>query len=170
MTRRILLSIIILIVVVCVGLSLILSQEHSYWQAEPGNGTRSDTVYPTRTPVMMPTSTPGSNLPTDVEQQMDQIQVRGDANTRFDLARTTDAGCSIPRTTSRSGDERVFRRIYARRCGTKMSWCTMPGVCWKPEYDIIGLFKELYSANRSPGIMIQNKRDVRGAGRRFLRE
>jgi hypothetical protein len=109
MTRRILLSITILIIVVCVGVSLILIPG-AFLLAGRGPGMAPDAAQPTptRTLVVMPTSTPGSNLPTDVEQQMDQIQTEVMQIRGLTLQGTADPGCLDGRTTARSSDERVL--------------------------------------------------------------
>ncbi|HSV86007.1 MAG TPA: hypothetical protein VLH85_05495 [Levilinea sp.] len=76
MSKRILLSIIVLAVVFCIGLSLVLIPG-AFMLAAQNLGLNQDAAQatPTRTPVVLPTSTPGSNLPADIERQMDQIQV-----------------------------------------------------------------------------------------------
>jgi hypothetical protein len=132
MTRRILLSITILIIVVCVGVSLILIPG-AFLLAERGLGMSPDAAQPTptRTLVVMPTSTPGSSLPTDVERQMDQIQTEVMQIRGLTLQEPLIRDVLTPEQLQ----DRVMNEFFAKNIRLKkpseMSWCTMPGACWK---------------------------------------
>jgi hypothetical protein len=145
MTRRILLSITILIIVVCVGVSLILIPG-AFLLAGRGPGMAPDAALPTptRTLVVIPTSTPGSNLPTDVEQQMDQIQmevmqIRG-LTLKEPLIRDV--------LTAEQLQDRVMNEFFAEYTPEEAERDVMVYHAWgllDAEFDIVGLFKELYS-------------------------
>jgi hypothetical protein len=145
MTRRIVFSIIILIVVVCVGLSLILIPG-AYLLAGRSLGLAPEATQftPTRTPVMIPTSTPGSNLPPDVEQQMDQIQVEVMQIRGLTLQEPLMRDILSPEQLQ----DRVMNEFFEDYTPEDAARDVMVYHAWgllEAEYDIIGLFKELYS-------------------------
>jgi hypothetical protein len=145
MTRRILLSIVVLVIVVCVGLSLILIPG-AYLLAGQSLGFRSETAQPTptRTMVAMPTSTPGSNLPTSVEQQMDQIQVEVMQIRGLTLNQPLIRDVLTPEQLQ----DRVVNEFFEDYTEEEAAQDAMVYHAWgllDADFDLIGFFKELYT-------------------------
>jgi hypothetical protein len=145
MTRRILLSIVVLVIVVCVGLSLILipgafilARTSLSFSPEAAQPT------PTRTLVVMPTSTPGSNLPTDVERQMDQIQ----AEVMQIRGLTLNEPLTRDVLTTEQLQDRVMNEFFKDYTEEEAAQDALVYHAWgllEPNFDLVGFFIELYS-------------------------
>jgi hypothetical protein len=145
MTRRILISMLVLLVVVCVGLSMILIPG-ALLVASESLGFRENAVQPTptRTPVVLPTSTPGSNLPPDVEQQMDQIQVEVMQIRGLTLSEPLIRGVLTPEQLQ----ERVMNEFFSDYTEEEAAQDALVYYAWgllEADFDLIGFFIELYS-------------------------
>jgi hypothetical protein len=144
MTRRILISIIILILVVCIGLSLILIPGAFLLSRSSPAMTQDVQPTPTRTLVILPTSTPGSNLSPDVEEQMDQIQVevmqiRG-LTLDEPLMRDVLSPAQLKERVTTEFFEEYTPEDAARDGLVYYAWGLLD-----PGFDILALFKELYT-------------------------
>jgi hypothetical protein len=145
MTRRILISIVVLLVIACVVISLVLIPG-AFLLASRSLGFVPDPVEPTptRTVVVMPTSTPGSNLSSDIERQMDQIQtdimqIRGLA---LDQPLIRDV------LSNEQLQERVMNEFFTEYTPEEARQDAMIFYAWgllEADYDILAMYKELYS-------------------------
>jgi len=145
MSRRIFLSIVVLFVVVCVGLSLILIPG-AYLLAARSLGFSQDAVQPTptRTLVALPTSTPGSNLPSDVERQMDQIQVEVMQIRGLTLKEPLIRDVLTPEQLQ----DKVMNEFFEEYSEEDAALDALVFHVWgllEAEFDLIGFYKELYS-------------------------